>query len=462
MPAKYHIHTQETPPRFKALIRSGVIAWEEGCLKCAVCVKKQCVYKVYDQRNLDGRQMLDSIDTLCKDCYRCVQGCPARLINKAVNPEYLQIGDEIFTPEIITKTWNQAATGKIPVSGAGYGGKFSGKGFDAMWTDMSEIVRPTRDGIHGREYISTGVDLGRKDMYLKAGKNGEMKLPTYPSVRIEHPVLLQVPSFGAIRKPFLLGLAAAAHNLLTQAIIPAAAIDRDFRPHLAHVVPSLEPNIGLDEKMLSKVSMVEIVDHPKVMHQVGKIKKKSSKVTVIVKVPLNKKSPARCLELVQTGAEVIHLAGNDDGRENTPKNARYIKDAIADVHQKLVENNVRDMVSLITSGGIALAEHVAKGIICGSDAIVADLALLVAVECRVCRGCKQGLPCPVCIEDVTADWTTHRMVNLLGAWHNQLLEISGAMGIRDIRRMRGERGRAMFFEELEKMVFAGLGKPAAK
>jgi hypothetical protein len=35
-----------------------------------------------------------------------------------------------------------------------------------MWTDMSEIVRPTRDGIHGREYISTAVDIGRKPAYL--------------------------------------------------------------------------------------------------------------------------------------------------------------------------------------------------------------------------------------------------------------------------------------------------------
>ncbi len=32
---------------------------------------------------------------------------------------------------------------------------------------MSEIVRPTRDGIHGREYISTQVDLGRKWMSLE-------------------------------------------------------------------------------------------------------------------------------------------------------------------------------------------------------------------------------------------------------------------------------------------------------
>ena len=31
---------------------------------------------------------------------------------------------------------------------------------------MSEIVRPTRDGIHGREYISTAVDIGRKPALL--------------------------------------------------------------------------------------------------------------------------------------------------------------------------------------------------------------------------------------------------------------------------------------------------------
>ena len=58
--------------------------------------------------------------------------------------------------------WYQAETGSIPVSGSGYGGPFSGPGFDSMWTDMSEIVRPTRDGIHGREYINTSVDIGRK------------------------------------------------------------------------------------------------------------------------------------------------------------------------------------------------------------------------------------------------------------------------------------------------------------
>ena len=70
------------------------------------------------------------------------------------------MGDAYFRPDIIETTWKQSDTGTIPVSGAGYRGRFHGPGFDSIWTDMSEIVRPTRDGIHGREYISTSVDIG--------------------------------------------------------------------------------------------------------------------------------------------------------------------------------------------------------------------------------------------------------------------------------------------------------------
>ncbi len=84
-------------------------------------------------------------------------------------------------------TWNQAKTGKIPVSGAGYGGVFAGEGFDSCWTDMSEIVRPTRDGIHGREYISTSVDLGRKPMFLAFDEQGEMLVAPSPLLEIPLP-----------------------------------------------------------------------------------------------------------------------------------------------------------------------------------------------------------------------------------------------------------------------------------
>jgi hypothetical protein len=47
-------------------------------------------------------------------------------------------------------------------------------------------------------------------------------------------------------------------------------------------------------------------------------------------------------------------------------------------------------------------------------------------------------------------------MNLMSAWRNQLLEVLGAMGIREMRRLRGEVGRSMFFEELEADVFGRL------
>jgi hypothetical protein len=48
----------------------------------------------------------------------------------------------------------------------------------------------------------------------------------------------------------------------------------------------------------------------------------------------------------------------------------------------------------------------------------------------------------------------------MAAWHSQLLEVLGAMGIREVRRLRGEMGRAMFFEDLEKEIFTSMGRRA--
>ena len=99
---------------------------------------------------------------------------PERAVKVPRKPEYLAMGDDYWKPDIMATTWNQADSGRIPVSGAGYRGRYHGPGFDGIWTDMSEIVRPTRDGIHGREYISTSVDIGSKPMRLSFTSDGKM------------------------------------------------------------------------------------------------------------------------------------------------------------------------------------------------------------------------------------------------------------------------------------------------
>ena len=84
------------------------------------------------------------------------------------------------------------------------------------------------------------------------------------------------------------------------------------------------------------------------------------------------------------------------------------------------------------------------------------LPLLVGMECRLCKRCVEGKSCPVELEKVVDDYGSQRLVNLMCAWWSQLIEVMGAMGIRDVRRVRGEAGRAMFFEDLERDTFGAM------
>jgi len=82
--------------------------------------------------------------------------------------------------------------------------------------------------------------------------------------------------------------------------------------------------------------------------------------------------------------------------------------------------------------------------------------LMAAIECRMCGECARGESCPIAVEESDSEYAVRRIVNLMGAWHNQLLELMGAMGIREARRLRGEVGRCMFFENLERNTFGKL------
>jgi ferredoxin len=444
------------PNRFQPITRSGVIAWEEGCLKCAHCVKKDCVYLVYQKRKLDSRLMLDSLDSACMDCFRCVQNCPGRLIQKGLNPMYKSIGDQYWTPEILSTLWFQAETGKIPVSGAGYGGAFSGPGFDAMWTDMSEIVRPTRDGIHGREYISTSVDLGRKLMALEFGPDGMVVSDVPPLIEIPIPLVFDVLPFSPPKERILSGLLRTAAALGTFVVIEEAEWTPSYEEYLHHTILLLNRNGVVTERLLNRLRMVEIPDGVGAMRRQAVLKRAKPELIVAIRMPLSPAAGSRIEELTREGVEVVHVVANEFGMEkgNDPL---FVKDRLKEIHLSLVDRGLRDQITIIAGGGVAMAEHMAKLIICGADAVSCEIPLLVAMECRVCRRCVQGISCPVDLDQVDPVWARGRMINLISGWHNQLLEIMGAMGMREVKRLRGEMGRTMFFEDLER-EFATLGK----
>jgi hypothetical protein len=149
------------------------------------------------------------------------------------------------------------------------------------------------------------------------------------------------------------------------------------------------------------------------------------------RLPLAPSSAGRVIALAAAGIKVFHLCAGLDGCERLEdgRPGRHIKDALRDVHGRLVREGLRDEVTVIISGGIALAEHMAKAIICGADLVAVDTPLLVALGCRVCRDrhaiCSDS-SCPAEIGSADRGYAAQRMVNLMGAWHAQLIEVLGA------------------------------------
>jgi len=446
----------------------GNVDWREDCSRCTNCVKLRCLYDVYKNEaayNRDPDTPLVTLDE-CKACLSCVQGCTKGLLSVSINPGYLDMGDEYWKPEILLTTWNQSDSGKIPVSGAGYRGKFYGYGFDSIWTDMSEIVRPTRDGIHGREYISTAVDVGPKPMRLRFAPDGSLLTPPSPLIELPLPVILDTPAWQVECEQLAAARVRAARDLGTLAVVPieeCAELDVDLLGSVAILFgeSASEADVEGAAGPLGAVRMALISEGPAVETLAAKLQAAHEEVVVAVRMPLAPGSAERIVELAKRGIRVVEVVADQHGRETLDdgRPGRHLKDAPRAIPGRLVEAGIRDEVTIIVSGGVALAEHMAKAIICGADAVALDTPILVALGCRVCRDktrCCQPNACPCEIAGVDADYAAQRIVNLMGAWHSQLLEVLGAMGIREARRLRGETGRAIFMEDIEKEAFGDL------
>jgi len=476
MPDRYHIKTSPAPGQFHRIGKYGGIDWREDCSRCANCVKPRCCFDVYKHETAHNRDPIASLQTLyeCKACFCCVQGCTKGLLSLAVNPEFLDMGDDYWKPDMILSTWNQADAGKIPVSGAGYRGTFHGPGFDSIWTDMSEIVRPTRDGIHGREYISTSVDIGPKPMRLSFASDGRMLTDQLNLVEVQIPAILDIPAWPLQDAGLALARAMAARELHTFAMVraeDAINLPEEYMPWITPIFGSGDVRSRRDVvQAIGRTA--QLLDSPEVVVSAGLVHAIKPQAIISVRLTLGATTTDRVLELSKHGLKVFHLCADQHGRERTEGGlpGRHIKDVLRELHSRLVSEGLRDEITLIVSGGIALAEHMAKAIICGADLVAVDTALLAALGCRVCRNAHpliidrvaQHTPapsqsgCPVQIESVESAYAAQRMTNLMGAWHNQLIEVLGAMGIREVRRVRGEMGRAIFMEEIEKEAFGDL------
>ncbi|MHA2647570.1 MAG: glutamate synthase-related protein [bacterium JZ-2024 1] len=471
---RYHIETRRVPdlagipPRFRVIVRRSRLALlllkefiqYRGNLR--IVLNRPCVYGVFSGP-VGGFMPREN---LCVGCLRCTVQYPD-VVRIVRNPARQRLGDSYFRSAFVDAVLYEAQTGLVPVRGAGYRGPFGGDGWDGLWTDMSEIVRPTRDGIHGREFISTSVDMGSKPARLRFRGN-VLTGPVPRTVTLQVPFLLDVlPNSVASAGALISALARTAHDTESLFFLPVAQAVNYQNPAVAPiVVPGEEPLLNSLRELprvieVSPISADAVTTDPEARSEiamnratetVASLERKYPDSVIILRLPFLPGDTL--LSAYNRGVRSFHLVANYHGRG---AGGVFVMDLIRNAHSAFVTYGVRDEVTLIGSGGIIAAEHVPKAIICGLDAVALDTAPLAALQVQFNGDCVDPRSATfVMPEGFSEDWATQRLKNLFASWRDQLLEILGAMGMREVRRLRGETGRAMFQADLEREVFGDI------
>jgi hypothetical protein len=417
-------------------------------------LSRPCIYGTFGGRFGGFHPIKDR----CTGCLRCVQEYPS-ICKVERNPEFFSFPDSYWIPDDpatacttpVSTVSYEASTGKIQVKGMGYKGAFAGRGWDGIWTDMSEIVRPTRDGVYGREYISTLVDLGRKPKFLEF--QDKRILGFSKTVELPIPVIFDYLPPNLNSRSIIDSVASACVKARTCFIATPEQLTNVPERDLAHFILLLT-SISNGEESWRDAAAIELAEYD--ASDVTEIRETNRTAPIIVRLPLTKTAHITAAELAQEGVDAIHLVANYHGQNWDSGGATFVSDSIRSVHQHLVKVGLRDELTIIASGGITLAEHVPKAILCGADLVALDTTTLVALQAQFMGQCVSADSGKIKDEEFNSQWGEQRLINLLAAWHDQIIEILSAMGMRDIRRLRGDVGRAIFNEEMEREAFADI------
>ena len=407
---------------------------------------RPCKYGVLSGRLGGFKPILDK----CTGCFGCVIGHPDVVKDVVVNESYLDLAKMELTAEAVENILYEAATGKQRVSGGGYRGPFSGFGWDSIWLDMSEIVRPTRDGKEGREYISTTAEIGRRPFRLNGGVLNVLS--------IQLPIVFGVQNAESIDEAFLMALVGAARNCGTLAFVQIdqmETLDEVYHPFLALSLTAREADavVAGDHNLRTKIIEVESDDS----EVIRALKETLPSSILIARLDATSNLEETAIGALRCGADGLHIVADRRGMETSDpgRKPRHMRDIVRSIHNSLIKEGMRSEVTLIGSGGIDLAEHVVKSIGCGLDVVAIDAAVHVALQSEVERE-GQGWRAKPRLTD--HKWGAQRLTNLMAAWHEQIIEALSAMGKRDVRRLTGDEGRLILYEEMREVAFGDIEK----
>ena len=296
---RYHIEARNAPgvarwpTRFR--VRVGRVGLAKHLIKevvktranMEVVLSRPCLYGTYSGP-IGG---FAPRPEYCVGCLRCMNEYYEFCVISP-NPDRLKLGDSFFTSNYVDQLTYESETGMVPVKGAGYRGKFGGQGWDGMWTDMSEIVRPTRDGIHGREFISTSVDIGTKPNFLIFDAAGQSEGEEAHTFSLPVPFIFDALPVSVDFKKTWRSLSEAATSVQTLSVVPVSSLGR-YGLAGEQFVPLIAPENRAD---LSAISFT-----PRLIEMEGwdtstfaELQKRFPKTLICLRVPFGSKEATTC------------------------------------------------------------------------------------------------------------------------------------------------------------------------
>lgn len=169
---------------------------------------------------------------------------------------------------------------------------------------------------------------------------------------------------------------------------------------------------------------------------------KAARVRVIVKLVSSEGIGTIAVGVAKAGADVINVAGNTGGTgaasvTSLKYTGRVAEIGIAEVHQALCANGLRDKVQLRCSGAQQTGSDVIKSALLGGDSFEFGTTALMMLKCVMAKNCNVKCPAGLTTNAEAFDGDPRQLAQYFINVAQEVREFLARLGLRSLREARG-------------------------
>ncbi|MEM6412786.1 MAG: glutamate synthase-related protein, partial [Pseudomonadota bacterium] len=169
---------------------------------------------------------------------------------------------------------------------------------------------------------------------------------------------------------------------------------------------------------------------------------KAARVRVIVKLVSSEGIGTIAVGVAKAGADVINVAGGTGGTgaasvTSLKYTGRAAELGIAEVHQALCVNGIRQKVVLRCSGAMQTGSDVVKAALLGGDSFEFGTTALMMLKCVMAKNCNIKCPAGLTTNAELFDGDPRALAQYLLNLSHEVREILASIGLRSLEEARG-------------------------